>query len=862
MEQTSQFFGGDAADLGTVHRLAPTNFKEFVDQLLNVAVPLNLTRKEFSALPKEDRQRVKRVPYVVPCIFADSPSRRVYENATGVALVCIDIDDPGQAAPYVNNPEVIAGQLTPFNFAVHTTASSTPEKPRMRVFVQAASLPLDRYHDAVRDIAGRIGLPNVNKESLVAVQPMYRPVLFRDEATHPLIISETGGRAYTLRDLEATDAAPSPAQTQRANSNGGGVDSVFDALEYLRPPVSSITLADAKAALRFLDPDCTYPEWLEVAAALRHQFSGEEESDAYEVFDTWSEGGTKYTSGEDTAAKWKSLRPNPAGRVPITIRTLLQRAVVGGWDSGRVKAKCYASTLAWIKEHAGEDASGLLQSGVKQVAATPLLTSSEEEGLLQELAHALKSSNMKVSLTSLRKDLRRMRQAARVKDKDKNRIPEWAKGMCYVSHTNIFLRPSVSEQLSPESLDRNYGNNLLPSEEELRESGDSSMCARGRPTIRPQDYLLNIVGIPRAYDTLYEPQQFNDTFIVKGGKVYVNLYSRTHPEPDVLRMAEAGEIFLEHIRNLIAEPEYATLLVDFMAYIVQNPGAKIRWAVLLQGAQGCGKTALSEVMKAVVGGEHVMQVDNEAIRGQWNDWAYGHQLVVLEEVRVAGQNRHDIMNRLKPLISNDQVCINQRHRDSRNVDNIANYMLFTNHHDALALSSGDRRYFVLKSRMQTRESVEALGPQYFSRLFAMLRDNAAGLRAWFEHYQISPGFCPDGHAPDTTYRREMVTEASGDLSVAMHEVIEDSVHPLVASDLLSSTVLTQLILERGEGVACSSQQLARLLREEGWLRVGRNRIGDSRHQIWVNAGAGIEVADAYRLICKRAEVEIPIEDLI
>ena len=38
-------------------------------------------------------------------------------------------------------------------------------------------------------------------------------------------------------------------------------------------------------------------------------------------------------------------------------------------------------------------------------------------------------------------------------------------------------------------------------------------------------------------------------------------------------------------------------------------------------------------------------------------------------------------------------------------------------------------------------------PGYFSALFDMCRDNAAGLRAMFEEHKISPDFDPDGPLP-------------------------------------------------------------------------------------------------------------------
>lgn len=848
---TPSFFGGDATDLGHVRRLPADSFREFVDQVLNIAVTLNVTRAEYAALDKKARHKAKRVPYVVPCTYDTSPAQRLLENARTITLLCVDVDESTYAKPYYSSPEVLSEQLAGLNFAVYATASSTPEAPRIRIFVEAAHLPVTRYRDAVTDIARRIGLPKLNKESYTANLPMYLPTIFQGdtEEQHPLLLSETAGRAYRLDDIPdagAPEPSPEPAPDSAFDTTSSGDD-----LDYLRPTVDNVTLADVASALKHLDADMTYPEWLEIAACMRHQFPREPDaSRAYELFDEWSSQGTKYVGSEDTKAKWTSLKPSPRGRVPMTIRTLLQRAAQHGWDASGIKGKCFASTMAWLRSP--RDSSKLLGEGLGRIAATPLINQSEEEALLQEVvAQARKQHGLRIGLTSLRKDLRRLKSAARDEKKRKEKVPSWCKGICYVARTNEFFRHSTIEYFSPEALDRAYGNKLLPTEEQLKELGDDSIGMKARPIVRPQDYLLNVIQVPVAYDMLYDPQAPNDTFIHNEGRVYVNTYVRNHPEPDAAQADYAGMILMEHLTNLIAEPEYRQTLLDFLAYIVQNPGAKVRWAVLLQGAQGCGKTALAEVMNTALGRGHVRPVDVDAMASGYNEWAYGAQLLTLEEVRVAGHNRHEIMNKLKPLISNDTINVNQKFRDARTLENKANYLLFTNHHDALALSAGDRRYFVLKSAIQTKAQVQALGEDYFERLFGMLRDYAGGLRHFLENHEISPGFNADGHAPETTYLQQLITDTAGEVNALVRDMLEDSTNPLVKRDLLSSSVLMQM-LEAAGHTRISAQHLAHVLRDEGYFQASRHYLSDgAKHPLWVRTDSGIAIKDAKELADKR-----------
>jgi hypothetical protein len=228
------------------------------------------------------------------------------------------------------------------------------------------------------------------------------------------------------------------------------------------------------------------------------------------------------------------------------------------------------------------------------------------------------------------------------------------------------------------------------------------------------------------------------------------------------------------------------------------------------------------------------------VNSPWNDWAYGSQLIACEEIRVAGHNRHDIMNILKPLITNETVNINQRNRDSRQVDNTTNYILFTNHHDALALTKGDRRYFILKSRLQTKEQVSALGDEHFIQLFNMLANAPGGLRHFFEEWPISEEFDANGHAPRTKYLYEMLQDSGHEAQAVIQDAIESGGHPLIAKDFVSATALLQWLEMQDKfqysGKPISIRLLGVMLREEGFVPIGRGNLSGKIHFFWAKQG--------------------------
>lgn len=807
-----------------------------------------MARASFLALPKKERDDAKQVPFFVPACFNTSPSPRTYDHATHCNLIFLDIDPEKEkrdgkwvetgrypALPFVRDPSSIHKALEGFNFAVHHTASSTPDKPRIRVVVDAEGISLIGYPQAAMTIAALLGLPSITSESKVSVQPMYFPVMFLDSSDdeHPLITHDFGGRTFTPDDSGESSYEIRSSKSAPASSNS------LDQLEFLRAPVPEINLAIAKEALHAIDADCSRAEWLNCAAALKHQFAHTQQTEALNLFDEWSSQGTKYGGEEETNAIWKSLRPTPIGRLPVTIRSLLHQAVQSGWNDKRVKESSFSALVRWIDEEA-ESVIDLLKFGVKKILSAPLLSAVEEDVLIHQISAAAKKRfAYSLTPTAISKELKKLKADIKALEKPAGSIrePLWAKGVCYVAAVQQFYRHRTGEKYRAEAFNCAYARHLLPTEDSLKDAGiPVTPASLSKPIVLPADYALNHLKIATVYDYDYDPSRPTETVFTRAGRRYVNTYSATYPELDPVGAEKAGELLQRHLCVLVSEPDYRTALIDFMAFQVQSPGRKVRWAPMLQSVEGGGKTFLAEAMKAVLGGEHVKTIVGETVKKGWNEWGWGGQLIVLDEVRVAGSNRYEIMNALKPLITNDSFTINQRNRDTREMRNCANYLIFSNHHDALTLSSGDRRYFVIKSPLQTKAQVKALGSEYFPPLYEMLRSFPGALRAFLDDWEISPSFNPDADAPRTKYFSEMVSDSACDLTATVRRLLLEGDHPLIQFDIVSSKSLMDM-LQLEDGMSrVSQQQLAQCLRDEGYHQEGRHQIGGEKHYIWARAG--------------------------
>lgn len=332
-----RYFFGD--NLTGKVRAAKEQTFDCILECLEKPARLKITYAAYHALAKDKQHDAKQVPYFVAATFKESPSKRSRENALSCNLLFLDLDECPNgtcpAAPFVDNPNLLAERLKPFGFAAYTTASHTPDKPRLRIMVNAEEIPLEYYPQAINTIAEKIGLSTVTTESKVAVQPMFMPTLFADQLESysilgvPVLIKRQG-KAFRVENLELSDYKPSKYSADNES------DECSD-ISYLRSIDEEITLEIVEEALGNIDPDCRYDDWINTCAALKHQFSPKQDELAYKLFDRWSASGKKYSGAEETRKKWNSFKPSVNDRRPITIGTLLKQARDSGWTNNSVQ---------------------------------------------------------------------------------------------------------------------------------------------------------------------------------------------------------------------------------------------------------------------------------------------------------------------------------------------------------------------------------------------------------------------------------------------------------------------------------------------------------------------------------------------
>lgn len=206
---------------------------------------------------------------------------------------------------------------------------------------------------------------------------------------------------------------------------------------------------------------------------------------------------------------------------------------------------------------------------------------------------------------------------------------------------------------------------------------------------------------------------------------------------------EAASTITQHMEKMFPDTSYRNAVMDWMAFSVQNPDKKIRWALLIQGVEGCGKTFFFQLLKAILGPEKAVLLGQLDVKNKWNSWAESHKVVGIEEVVVPGADSYQILNNIKTIITNDEITIDVKGKPNKVVKNLANVITFSCFLRSIPLVQGDRRYLAIKSSMQSKQDVLALGSGYFDNLFGILHHQPDIVAQIFKEHVISSNFNPD-----------------------------------------------------------------------------------------------------------------------
>src|SRR3546814_11434441 len=104
------------------------------------------------------------------------------------------------------------------------------------------------------------------------------------------------------------------------------------------------------------------------------------------------------------------------------------------------------------------------------------------------------------------------------------------------------------------------------------------------------------------------------------------------------------------------------IILAYLAALRQFPGRKFRWAPLLQGTEGNGKSAIGKIAEYCVGERYAHRVNAKELGdsgSKFPGWLDRKLLVVTEDVHCS--DRRHLIQAPQPLITDDRVEIGRAH---------------------------------------------------------------------------------------------------------------------------------------------------------------------------------------------------------
>lgn len=318
--------------------------------------------------------------------------------------------------------------------------------------------------------------------------------------------------------------------------------------------------------------------------------------------------------------------------------------------------------------------------------------------------------------------------------------------------------------------------------------------------------------------------------------VFYNRWHMIHQAmPDSVSDADI-QTWLKHVELMVPVAEERELFLDFLAYLVQKRGQKVRWAPLIIGKQGTGKDMM---LKPLVWyfSHNATEVGPEKLMATFNEFLE-RELIIVNEMGHFG--KLDAYNSIKTKISGsmtEMVLIERKYQAPYMVPNRMNYIFLSNHTDAIRLEEDDRRFFVITS------DVEKQTQNYYHVLCEEFYEQKSGKRKvikWLMQRDVSK-FKPDSAPMDTEGKERMKEAGRPHFQHVVMRQLSDGVHKhrtiILANDLYDEVKNDHnyplSLMDRQK--ITNSNQIAETIRAAGWHRTKQVRLVDGANPVnaWV-----------------------------
>lgn len=288
-------------------------------------------------------------------------------------------------------------------------------------------------------------------------------------------------------------------------------------------------------------------------------------------------------------------------------------------------------------------------------------------------------------------------------------------------------------------------------------------------------------------DYIYKPQLYKEGECITqvGNKKYINTY-----KPTSLQAVKGDTSLWDKLLNHIFQDQtqYKEHFLDWIAFIVQNPGVKIRYAIVIVSTMfQVGKGSIFRCIRECLGKQNCKAITVGEALDKSKGYLTDKQLVLIDEMKSEGNysEKEQLLNHLKIIITEGEVGSRKLYQDYKTIETDTNYLLFTNNIDALSLPQNEERYWVYINKG------ERLSQQFYKDYHTWI-DNGGAEAVLYELKEriISDDFDPKGTAPKTPFLNEMSGAGAHPLTQIFKTYYDEMTFPFEEDrDIVSSSDL-------------------------------------------------------------------------
>lgn len=394
-------------------------------------------------------------------------------------------------------------------------------------------------------------------------------------------------------------------------------------------------------------------------------------------------------------------------------------------------------------------------------------------------------------------------------------IPGWLKPWVYLSQDNKFLNIDTKEMLPKEGFNARFA----------KEAADAAGINNlGVARLSAADLVWSVYEVPKPYTTRYLPG--GPPLFEENSSLFANSYKAAIVESGGYKGREGVKLLKRLLEDLLPKQAHRCMVMDFLVHCVRFPEKKLKYALLIKGAENEGKTLLADLVGKLLGDENCMVINSDALKEKYTGWVYEKLFCTVEEVKVPGREVDEVLNKLKPVITNDYIPVRRMQKDVTRERNFANLFMTTNDEDALRMEVDNTRYLVLFTRFRTNDEVAAWhkklldeeGVIYPRQLWEHIRYRPAQFLDAFAKYTFSEHYDPEGRAPMTVFKKIMAEDNKTDERTMLEDILASGGEPGITSDILIWSAFRDLLDLKDMSPHLKNSAIGKFLKPFGYVK--------------------------------------------